>query len=87
MFGIDYYDALMIAGDHQERDIRELEQLRGLPAKKTVKVGIPFMDDLAARLASVGPAPEHPRTILLAPTWGPNAIFQIHGEDHTRERL
>lgn len=79
MFGIDYYDALMIAGDHQERDIRELEALRGLPAKEIVKVGIPFMDEMAARLASVGPAPEHPRTVLLAPTWGPSAIFSVHG--------
>jgi len=79
MFGIDYYDALMIAGDHQERDIRELEQMRGLPAKEIVKVGIPFMDEMANRLASVGPAPEHPRTVLLAPTWGPSAIFSIHG--------
>lgn len=79
MFGIDYYDALMIAGDHQERDIRDLEALRGLPAKEIVKVGIPFMDEMAARLASAGPAPEHPRTVLLAPTWGPSAIFSIHG--------
>ena len=79
MFGIDYYDALMIAGDYQEDDIRELEAQRGLPAKEIVKVGIPFMDEMAARLASVGPAPEHPRTVLLAPTWGPSAIFSIHG--------
>lgn len=79
MFGIDYYDALMIAGDYQEDDIRELEQLRGLPAKEIVKVGIPFMDEMAARLASVGAAPEHKRTVLLAPTWGPSAIFSIHG--------
>lgn len=79
MFGIDYYDALMIAGDHQERDIRELEALRGLPAKEIVKVGIPFMDEMATRLASVGPAPAHPRTVLLAPTWGPSAIFSVHG--------
>ncbi len=79
MFGIDYYDALMIAGDHQEQDIRELEALRGLPAKEIVKVGIPFMDEMAARLSAIGPAPEHPRTVLLAPTWGPSAIFSIHG--------
>ena len=42
-------------------------------------MGIPFMDEMAKRLASVGPAPEHPRTVLLAPTWGPSAIFRIHG--------
>ncbi|MBQ2792511.1 MAG: CDP-glycerol glycerophosphotransferase family protein [Oscillospiraceae bacterium] len=79
MFGIDYYDALMIAGDHQERDIRQLEEKRNLPAKELVTVGIPFMDEMAARLASTGPAAEHPRTVLLAPTWGPSAIFSIHG--------
>ncbi|MBQ9861296.1 MAG: CDP-glycerol glycerophosphotransferase family protein [Clostridia bacterium] len=79
MFGIDYYDALMIAGDHQERDIRQLEEKRNLPAKELVTVGIPFMDEMATRLASTGPAAEHPRTVLLAPTWGPSAIFSIHG--------
>ena len=79
MFGIDYYDAMLIQGDHQERDIRELERQRELPAKEIVKVGIPFMDEMAARLAVAGPAPEHERTILLAPTWGPSAIFSIHG--------
>lgn len=79
MFGIDYYDALMIAGEHQERDIRELERIRELPAKEIVTVGIPFMDEMAARLAAEGEAAEHPRTVLLAPTWGPSAIFSIHG--------
>lgn len=79
MFGIDYYDALLIAGRHQERDIRELEQLRGLPQKELFYTGIPFMDEMAKRLAEVGPVPEHPRTVLLAPTWGPSAIFKIHG--------
>lgn len=79
MFGIDYYDALMIAGAHQEQDIRELEQLRNLPAKEIVMVGIPFMDEMAARLASADAVSNHPRTVLLAPTWGPSAIFNIHG--------
>ena len=79
MFGIDYYDSLMIAGKHQERDIRFLEKLRGLPEKELFYTGIPFMDEMAKRLAEVGPAPEHPRTVLLAPTWGPSAIFKIHG--------
>lgn len=79
MFGIDYYDALLIAGDYQEKDIRDLEKQRGLPPKEIVKVGIPFMDEMAARLKKVGPAEEHPRTVLLAPTWGPSAIFKVHG--------
>ena len=78
-FGIDYYDALLIAGDYQEQDIRQLEQMRGLPPKEIVKVGIPFMDEMAKRQALADPVPVHPRTVLLAPTWGPSAIFNIHG--------
>ena len=79
MFGIDYYDALMIAGEYQQQDIRLLEKKRGLPAKELVNIGIPFMDEMVSRLTASGPAPEHPRTVLLAPTWGPSAIFSVHG--------
>lgn len=41
MFGIDYYDAVMISGAYEKRDIRYLEKLRGLPEKEIVTVGIP----------------------------------------------
>lgn len=79
MFGIDYYDAILLSGDYQLEDIRKLETLRGLPKKELVTVGIPYMDVMAERLSAVGPAPEHPRTVLLAPSWGPSAILSVHG--------
>lgn len=79
MFGIDYYDAILLSGDYQEQDIRNLEKLRKLPAKNLVKVGIPYMDEMAVRLAQAGSAPEHPRTVLLAPSWGTSAIFHVYG--------
>lgn len=79
MFGIDYYDAIMLSGDYQMDDVRKLEQLRGLPAKELVKVGIPYMDEMAKRYASVGAAPAHQRTVLLAPSWGASAIFGVYG--------
>ena len=79
MFGIDHYDAVLLSGDYQIEQIRALEKLRGLPAKELVKVGIPYMDEMAAKLQSVGPAPEHPRTVLLAPSWGTSAIFGVYG--------
>lgn len=81
MFGIDYYDALLLSGDYQEKDIRALETLRELPPKELVKVGIPYMDTMAQRLQTQGPGPEHPRTVLLAPSWGPSAIFSVYGGD------
>lgn len=79
MFGIDYYDALLISGAYQERDIRSLEQLRNLPAKDIHTIGIPYMDVMADRLKKVGPIEKKERTVLLAPSWGPSAIFSVYG--------
>lgn len=79
MFGIDYYDAILLSGEYQAQDIRNLEKLRNLPEKELVKIGIPYMDKMAARFEEVGPAPEHPRTVLLAPSWGQSAIFSVYG--------
>ena len=79
MFGLDYYDAVLLSGDYQERDVRNLEKLRGLPSKELVQIGIPYMDEMARRLEREGPAPEHPRTVLLAPSWGKSALFGVYG--------
>lgn len=79
MFGIDYYDALLLSGDYQMEDIRALESLRKLPPKELVKVGIPYMDEMLRRSNTAAAVPEHPRTILLAPSWGKSAIFGVYG--------
>ncbi len=80
MFGIDYYDAILLSGEYQVNDIRELEKLRNLPEKELYKIGIPYMDVMAERLKNDGEGEEHPRTVLLAPSWGPSAIFSVYGE-------
>lgn len=79
MFGIDYYDAILLSGDYQMEDIKALETMRELPAKELVKVGIPYMDEMADRLKKNPDVAEHPRTVLLAPSWGQSAIFGIYG--------
>ena len=79
MFGLDYYDAVLLSGKYQEEGIRELEALRSLPAKDIRIVGIPYMDAMADRLSRVGPAPAHERTVLLAPSWGKSALFGVYG--------
>ncbi|MBP3627172.1 MAG: CDP-glycerol glycerophosphotransferase family protein [Clostridia bacterium] len=80
MFGIDYYDAILLSGEYQANDIKSLEGLRELKAKELVKIGIPYMDKMIERLKKEGPAPEHPRTVLLAPSWGKSAIFSVYGK-------
>ena len=81
MFGVDFYDALLLSGEYQARDVRALEALRGEPAKEIEFIGVPYLDELAARLAEAPPLPpsEHPRTVLLAPTWGASSIFNRFG--------
>lgn len=79
MFGLDYYDAVLLSGDYQARDIRNLEEMRKLPEKELVQIGIPFMDEMAKRLAGDTAQPDHPRTVLLAPSWGKSAILSVYG--------
>ncbi len=79
MFGIDYYDAILLSGDYQVKQIRQMEAKRELPQKDLLLVGIPYMDDMAARLEAVGPAEAHERTVLLAPSWGDSALFGVYG--------
>ncbi len=79
MFGIDYYDSILLSGEYQAKDIRNLEELRGIPQKELYKIGIPYMDEMAKRLEREGNAPEHEKTVLLAPSWGKSAIFSVYG--------
>ncbi len=87
MFGIDYYDAIMLSGDYQADDVRALEKLRNLPEKELVKVGIPYMDEMAKRVKEAGKVKKHPRTVLLAPSWGKSAIFGVYGEKIIEELI
>ena len=79
MFGVDYYDALLLSGDYQIRDVRYLEKIRNLPKKEVVKMGIPYMDEMAARLEANSYVEPHERTVLLAPSWGDSAILKKYG--------
>ena len=86
-FGLDYYDAILTSGIHQQDDIRALEKLRGLPEKELVRVGLPFMDKKAELLAAMPAVKPHERTIILAPSWGPNSILNRFGARVIRNLL
>ena len=79
MFGLDYFDAVLLSGAFQVRQLRRLEALRQLPEKELPLVGLPYMDRLRARLNEAGPAPQHPTTVLLAPSWGPSGLLSVYG--------
>lgn len=84
MFGIDYYDAVLTSGDYQIKELRQLEEIRNLPEKEMIKVGLTYLDAMKERLDSTGPAARKERdetiNVLLAPSWGPSSIFNRFGE-------
>lgn len=82
MFGIDYYDAILLSGQYQKEQVRQLEKIRDLPAKEVAFVGIPYMDVMAKRVRTadkVATSNSNDKTILLAPSWGPNSILNKYG--------
>lgn len=80
MFGVDFYDAVLLTGAFQERYIRMLEEMRHLPAKETPVTGSTYMDSLKERAEKLERKPSDTKLILLAPSWGESSILNRFGE-------
>ena len=80
LFGIDYFDSVLLTGDYQAKDIRVLETLRELPQKRLVTVGCTYLDVASERIKSIAKEEEHPFTVLISPSWGPSALLSRYGE-------
>ena len=78
MFGIDYYDALILSGAYQVRQIEKLEKLRNLKEKEKVILGLPYLDEMKKRLDNETISSDQ-KTVLLAPSWGENSILNKYG--------
>ena len=75
MFSLDFYDAVLLTGDYQIDEIRELEEKRQLPAKDLKVVGCTYMDELKKKLDSSEQEEHSNLTVLLAPSWGQSSIL------------
>jgi hypothetical protein len=80
LFGIDYYDSILLSGEYQKEDVRKLEQARNIPRKDLVVVGCPYLDELAKKVPALAPEKDAPFTVLVAPSWGKGAILSRYGE-------
>ena len=68
----DHYDTLLCTGPHQLSEMRRIEGLRGLPAKRLVECGYDLLDrelaDYAQNKEAINAGKDRP-LILLAPSW------------------
>jgi hypothetical protein len=79
MFGIDYFDSVLLTGEYQAKDIRALEKLRGLPEKQLITAGCTYLDVYADKIRQIPKESEHPFTVLVSPSWGPSALLSKYG--------
>src|SRR5574344_489362 len=80
LFGIGYFDSVLLTGDYQKADIQKLEAERSLTPKKLVTVGCTYLDVLAEKIAAIPAEENHPFTVLVSPSWGPSALLSKYGE-------
>lgn len=84
MFGLDHYDAVLISGEYEEKQLRDIEKLRNIKQRETCLTGITYLDTMKARYEaekdSADTKDNDIKTVLLAPTWGSTAILSRFGE-------
>ena len=80
LFGIDYYDSILLTGDYQASDIKYLEEQRGIKAKQLVTTGCTYLDVYAEKIKNLPKEENHQFTVLVSPSWGPSAILSRFGE-------
>lgn len=79
LFGLDYFDSVLLSGEYQIKGIRELESLRNIQKKELRVVGCPYLDVLSEKVKGV-PKDNTVFTVLIAPSWGTNGILAKYGE-------
>ena len=80
LFGLDYFDSVLLTGDYQKEDIRTLEKQRGINEKQLITVGCPYLDVYKENILSISEEENHPFTVLLSPSWGDAGILKKFGE-------
>ena len=80
LYSLDFFDAVFLNGEHQIRDIRELENKRNTIIKDLYVVGNPYLDELSKMKETIIKENNSKKTILIAPSWGMNCLFRRFGE-------
>ena len=80
LFGLDFFDSVLLTGDYQKADIQYLEDQRGINKKELVTVGCSYLDVLASKISGIEEEKDHPFTVLVSPSWGDVGVLKKYGE-------
>ena len=80
LFGLDYFDSVLLTGDYQKTDLQYLENARNITKKELVTVGCSYLDILAEKIKSIPEEENHNFTVLVSPSWGSVGVLSKYGE-------
>ena len=76
----DGYDSFLCVGPHHVAELRRREELQSMPARNLFQFGYPRLETLMAQAQQHAERPsDSVPTVLVAPTWGPDSIFNACG--------
>ncbi|MDR2210646.1 MAG: CDP-glycerol glycerophosphotransferase family protein [Spirochaetaceae bacterium] len=79
LFGIDWFDSILLSGEYQIAGIRDLERIRSTRRKELPVIGSTYLDMYREVLSSLPGEDDHPFTVLVSPTWGPGSLLNVWG--------
>jgi len=77
-YAYDFFDSVLCCGPTVRCNIRRIEFIRKMPCKQLLETGLPHYDELAKTRIPADDAGGR-RTVLVAPSWGPQSLFQRFG--------
>ncbi len=83
MFGMDFFDSILMASQFQVDTVRSLEKMRREAPKDIQIVGSPYLDDLDRKAKNYVADKKNPedKVVLLAPSWGESSILSKFGDE------
>ncbi|PIE98937.1 MAG: CDP-glycerol--glycerophosphate glycerophosphotransferase [Treponema sp.] len=79
LYSLDYFDSVLMNGDHQAGIIRELEEVRGTRKKDLRIIGCTYLDVLSKEKAKLPLRTNDQFTVLVSPSWGRNGLLTLYG--------
>lgn len=73
---LDYFDTIFCYGPNHIAEIRAMEKVYNLPAKRLVKSGFPLLDSMLEAVEELGDTENEPKKILIAPSWQKDNILE-----------
>jgi len=80
LFGIDWFDSILLSGEYQKADIEKLEDIRSIPKKELYVVGSTYLDYYNSKIPELEINTHNIFTVLISPSWGQSALLSALGE-------